>query len=410
MDRSLNWLSEPIQPGRGSEWLIGSAGRNAFWGEYLNWPGSDVVKESRTAIVARSFLTWMWKVQDRKVHSAINAIHFPISNLPSLGRTKLETCPESRRLGFPILGGERRSQAYKYLTITHSKGRSAKNKMELTMLPEECISHIISFTSPRDACRSSLVCPLFRSAVDSDAVWGNFLPYDHGQILSKSGLASSMDSISKKDLFFHLCDHPVVIDNGTMSFAIDKKSGKKCYMIGARRLSIAWGDTPSYWRWRSLPAQSRFLEVAELRFVWWLDIKGRIETNMLSPKTRYAAYFVYKLKERSYGFQEKPVKLRVYFEGEEEHQEVLGHVNGYETSTTSVFLEPPQNMLQQFKERGDGWMEVEMGNSSMMVEKKTIKAYWCSVYSSLITLPLNQALLLKELSLGLKQLIDSNLV
>ncbi|KAF3457655.1 hypothetical protein FNV43_RR02313 [Rhamnella rubrinervis] len=165
----------------------------------------------------------------------------------------------------------------------------------------------------------------------------------------------------RRRISFSSLDHPVVIDNGTMSFAIDKKSGKKCYMIGARRLSIAWGDTPSYWRWRSLPAQSRFLEVAELRFVWWLDIKGRIETNMLSPKTRYAAYFVYKLKERSYGLQEKPVKLRVYFEGEEEHQEVLGHVNGYETSTTSVFLEPPQNMLQQFKERGDGWMEVEMG-------------------------------------------------
>ncbi|KAF3452271.1 hypothetical protein FNV43_RR02704 [Rhamnella rubrinervis] len=54
----------------------------------------------------RSFLTWMWKVQDRKVHSAINVIHFPISNLPNLGRAKLETCPESRRLGFPILGGE----------------------------------------------------------------------------------------------------------------------------------------------------------------------------------------------------------------------------------------------------------------------------------------------------------------
>ncbi|KAF3440819.1 hypothetical protein FNV43_RR19105 [Rhamnella rubrinervis] len=41
-----------------------------------------------------------------KVHSAINAIHFPIFNLPNLGRAKLETCPESRRLGFLILGEE----------------------------------------------------------------------------------------------------------------------------------------------------------------------------------------------------------------------------------------------------------------------------------------------------------------
>ena len=108
----------------------------------------------------------------------------------------------------------------------------------------------------------------------------------------------------------------------------------------------------------------RFSEMAELWVVWWLDIKGRIETNMLSPKTRDAAYFVYKLKEKTYGFQERPVKLRVYFEGQE-NQEVHGHGNGDETSnstaTTSVFLDPPQYMPQQSKNRGDGWMEVEMG-------------------------------------------------
>ena len=101
--------------------------------------------------------------------------------------------------------------------------------------------------------------------------------------------------------------------------------------------------------------------MAELRVVCWLDIKVRIETNMLSPKTRYAAYFVYKLKRGSYGFQRKPAKLRVYSEGEEEQPQVHGHVNEDETNSTSVFLKPPQNMQQQFKERGDGWMEVEMG-------------------------------------------------
>ncbi|KAK9183376.1 hypothetical protein WN944_026528 [Citrus x changshan-huyou] len=36
--------------------------------------------------------------------------------------------------------------------------------------PAECISHGISFTTPRDACRSSLVCHVFKSAVDSDIV------------------------------------------------------------------------------------------------------------------------------------------------------------------------------------------------------------------------------------------------
>ncbi|KAF3457654.1 hypothetical protein FNV43_RR02312 [Rhamnella rubrinervis] len=97
---------------------------------------------------------------------------------------------------------------------------------------------------------------------------------------------------------------------------------KKCYMLGARRLSIEWGDTPKYWKWIPNWKQSRFFEVAELGIVWWLDIKGRVETSMLSPKTRYAAYFVYKLNGENNGFEER---------------------------------------TQQFRERGDGWMEVEMG-------------------------------------------------
>ncbi|KAF3440821.1 hypothetical protein FNV43_RR19107 [Rhamnella rubrinervis] len=55
MDRFLNWLSEPSQLGRGSEWLLGSVGQDVLWSEYLNWLGSDVVRaEQRTAIVARN--------------------------------------------------------------------------------------------------------------------------------------------------------------------------------------------------------------------------------------------------------------------------------------------------------------------------------------------------------------------
>ncbi|KAH7521823.1 hypothetical protein FEM48_Zijuj07G0073000 [Ziziphus jujuba var. spinosa] len=226
--------------------------------------------------------------------------------------------------------------------------------MEITQLPEECISLIISFTSPKDACRSSLVCPLFRSAMDSDMVWRRFLPHDYHQILSNSALVSSMDSLSKKDLFFHLCDNPIIINiDKNMSFKIDKESGKKCYMLAARRLSIIWGDTPPYWGWTSLPGMSRFSEVAELWSVCWLDIKARIETNMLSPKTTYGAYFVYQLNEYSDGFEENQVEFRVYFEGE-------GDVNGHGGSR-SVFLDPLEDEQQLCRDRGDGWIEVEMG-------------------------------------------------
>ncbi|KAJ4832841.1 hypothetical protein Tsubulata_001923 [Turnera subulata] len=131
------------------------------------------------------------------------------------------------------------------------------NRIDITkVLPEECITHIISFTSPRDACRSSLVSHSFNSAADSDAVWDRFLPSDHLELISSAAAPSVSQELlpmSKKKLYFHLCDNPILINNGTMSFALDKETGKKRYMIAARGLSIIWSTTPLYWTWESLP-------------------------------------------------------------------------------------------------------------------------------------------------------------
>ncbi|XVE81398.1 hypothetical protein DITRI_Ditri15bG0060100 [Diplodiscus trichospermus] len=119
-------------------------------------------------------------------------------------------------------------------------------------------------------------------------------------------------------------------------------------MIGATALDVIRGDTPQYWRWTSLP-ESRFSEVAELQQVWWLEVKGKIEPRILSSRTRYATYLVLKLNRNKKGFRERTVALRVNVEGTES-----GKVR-------SVYLDRPENAAQQAQERGDGWMEIEMG-------------------------------------------------
>ncbi|GMI96129.1 phloem protein 2-B10 [Hibiscus trionum] len=217
------------------------------------------------------------------------------------------------------------------------------------ILPEECLSLIISLTSPGDACRSATVCTALRSSVDSDAVWEKFLPHDYRSIISGSSSSTSLLSLMrKKDLFFHLSSHPVLIQNGTMSFQLEKGSGKKCYMLGARALSIIWGDTPAYWTWKSQP-DSRFPEVAELKLVWWLDVKGKIETRILSPYTNYAAYLVFKLKYRhTSGFRRRTVGLNINIDGITLREEQRVSLNSRD--------EP-----EHVRERGDEWMEVEMG-------------------------------------------------
>ncbi|CAI0545760.1 unnamed protein product [Linum tenue] len=214
-------------------------------------------------------------------------------------------------------------------------------------LPAECLAHIISFTSPSDACRSSVVSCSFQSIADSDDVWKSFLPSDHEDILSGS---ESWPELSAKELYLHLCHNPVILTNQTMSFALERQSGKKCYMVGSRGLEIVWGDTPAYWIWTYLP-ESRFGEVAELQYVWWFDIKGRIETRMLSPATNYAAYFVFQFSRERRGFSDKAIDLRVQLEksGEEEAE------------SKCVIIDPPDGVPKPYQERGDGWLEIEIG-------------------------------------------------
>ncbi|KAM1039123.1 hypothetical protein ACFX13_034444 [Malus domestica] len=250
--------------------------------------------------------------------------------------------------------------------------------MDLEALPEGCKATVASLTTPPDACRLSAVSRGFRSAAESDAVWDRFLPPDVYTILGKSSVqpqspsslpvppcsSSSSSWKSKKGLFLSLCDNPVLIDHGKMSFSVDKWSGKKCYMISARELMITWGDTPQYWEWICLP-ESRFDEVAEVVHVWWLEIRGKIDTRILSPATTYEAYLVFKLREGAYGF-EVPVKVTTGEDGE----------SPIDNKNSTVFLDPEAGRRRQKKkknnrkkeemhrfpkERADSWSEVKLG-------------------------------------------------
>ncbi|KAI3952469.1 hypothetical protein MKW92_035539 [Papaver armeniacum] len=234
-------------------------------------------------------------------------------------------------------------------------------------LPEGCISDILSLTTPADVCRSSLVSTLFKSAADSDLLWEKFLPADYEKIISgASNPISSAAAPSKKDLYYRLSDEPLLIDGGSKSFQLEKSSGKKCIMLGAKELAISWGDgkTPWYWDWPVYPG-SRFAQVAELHGVWWLQIHGKMEIQLLSPNTLYAAHLVFKLRDDAYGFDDyEPIKAKV---------EVVGRADGdtsvcsqerliYLSACSEYNLPDPLELEYFARERGDGWAEVEMGH------------------------------------------------
>ncbi|KAJ1692402.1 hypothetical protein LUZ63_009100 [Rhynchospora breviuscula] len=234
---------------------------------------------------------------------------------------------------------------------------------DINLLPEECLSHVISFTTPRDAIVSSAVSRPLQSAADSDATWEHFLPSDYASILSRA--VDPVHYASKKDLYFRLCDpdHPVLIDGGTMSFGLEKSSGAKCFMISARALSIIWGDDDRYWQWIALP-ESRFNECAELSAVCWLEIKRTIDSNILTIHTAYAAYLVFKLAPNAYGLSNplQTAKITVAGDTVSEHFVCL---NVRERETPNPWwggeIEEITDDVILPSERQDGWWEVELG-------------------------------------------------
>ncbi|TKY52049.1 F-box protein PP2-B10 [Spatholobus suberectus] len=242
-------------------------------------------------------------------------------------------------------------------------------------VPEGCIAHILSFTSRKDVCRLSLVSSTFRSAAESDTIWGRLLSSRYPTIISQpssSSLPSSSKNIKPMKKLLYLCQKPLLMDRGRKSFQLDKKYGKICIMLSARILSILSGDQPKYWRWTSRP-EARFTEVAELVRANLFEIRGRINTGMLSPKTLYGAYLVFKpSRVGTYGFDKQPVKVSIGIAGGNPLRQTVFLVaeKGWrlkdqkrarfhgtaETPATEDYLD-----LQYPKKRGDGWLEVEMG-------------------------------------------------
>ncbi|WVY95287.1 hypothetical protein V8G54_034375 [Vigna mungo] len=222
----------------------------------------------------------------------------------------------------------------------------------MELLPYDCFAHILSFTSPQDLCRSSLVSSILQSMADSDAVWENFLPSNYHQIVSRF-VTSSLSCSSKKQLFSMLCN-PRPIDDGNKIFSIEKRSGKICYLLSARQLSIAWGNSPLYWSWKPIPG-SRFVsasfeEAAELRTISWLEIKGSINSGMLSPNTLYGAYLKVKIADRAYGLDVLPSEVSVEV-GKHKSQGTVCIRSCRKTDTKCSF---------RFED--EEWSEIELGS------------------------------------------------
>lgn len=248
----------------------------------------------------------------------------------------------------------------------------------IQQLPEECLAKAIGLTSPADACRAATVSAAFQSAADSDTVWERFLPPDCDAVLERA--VHLVDASCKKELFMDLCDEHVLLDDGKLSFGLQRSNGAKCYMLSATELDIAWVNVDLYWRKRSDP-DSRFSKVIELVSVCLLSINGIINIKELSPRTQYACYLVFKLTHDASGLssprQISFIEVAGLLVGSAHraslhpcHRASCGLSAGGETlSMMNATTEPHDHeeeeesdgIVRYPRQRADGWLELEMG-------------------------------------------------
>jgi Phloem protein 2 len=103
----------------------------------------------------------------------------------------------------------------------------------------------------------------------------------------------------------------------------------------------------------------RFLEVRRLIIVWWFDIGATFSSKNLTPRTRYAVYFIFKLEDDSSGF-DLPIEAIVTFVSEV-RDALDSDYNKIFLQTKKGTRQNPNNSFRYPRVRNDQWLEVEIG-------------------------------------------------
>ena len=99
--------------------------------------------------------------------------------------------------------------------------------------------------------------------------------------------------------------------------------------------------------------------MAELRTTCWLEIHGKISTQILSPNTRYGAYLIMKISNRAYGLDSIPSEVSVEVGNEVCHDMTyLCHEDRKKQQMECMFYRNRTKVLRKRVIEGtEGWMD-----------------------------------------------------
>ncbi|KAG7635626.1 Phloem protein 2-like [Arabidopsis thaliana x Arabidopsis arenosa] len=186
------------------------------------------------------------------------------------------------------------------------------------------------------------------------------------------------------------------------SLWLEKASGKRCIMLSATAMNLSsMADMSQRFLWIPCP-ESRFETVAALREAYRFEFNCRMNTRVLSPRTRYSVYIVFKKADNWCGFKGVSIEAVVGIVGEESFRSFIcfdTHGKG-QARKRKVVAKPEL--------REDGWMETEIGEfynegglmSSDEVEISTVEGKYAQQKRGLVILgiEIRPAKILEEFS------------
>ncbi|XP_057809653.1 putative F-box protein PP2-B12 isoform X2 [Salvia miltiorrhiza] len=148
-------------------------------------------------------------------------------------------------------------------------------------------------------------------------------------------------------------EREVVWRSLSMSFFLDGRTGKNCFLLGAMSLIFGLRGFDDFWKFNPHP-QSRFSYSAELVDSQCFYIQGNVKTKMLSSETCYAAYLVF-------GFAETYAKL----------YSAVSIIRNFYDEPGGGYPEEQAKMVkfQEGNDREDGWMEIQVGEFYVDLEE-----------------------------------------
>lgn len=141
-----------------------------------------------------------------------------------------------------------------------------------------------------------------------------------------------------KDKLYDMLYNGILIWEGKTKYWVDRKTGKNCFMLFAKNLTIIDQTDHRKWSWQRSKEDMR-AEIAVMGEVVLFSVHGSFNAEFLSPDTKYKVEFVLRFRKIKHvsGWAKNPVRTVLVPPGKTWEEAIQNKVNLAERGSEEPF-------------------------------------------------------------------------